>query len=205
MARIAPSPPPSSPCVLSPSTVGIAYAYMEDLYGQAISPCFSESQGDPRSALPPPSPSPLRVVRWQETLQHHPNGQLIWFLIWGLQEGFRLGYRAQWRYLHPAKRNIPSAYEHPQVIDAYLTNECHLGRVLGPFTQPLCPLHINHFGVIPKKTQLGRWRLIVGLSFPDEASVNDGSPVITVHFTTTPLIWMFSRFSSLARTPNCPS
>ena len=88
-----------------------------------------------------------------------------------------LGYRAPWRHLRPAKRNIPSAYEHPQVIDAYLTNECHLGRVLGPFTQPPCPLHINRFGVIPKKTQPGRWRLIVDLSFPDGgASVNDGIP-----------------------------
>ena len=76
----------------------------------------------------------------------------------------------------PSQTNIPSAYEHPQVIDDYLTNDCHLGRVLGPFTQPPCPRHINRFGVIPKKTQPGRWRLIVDWSFLDGASVNDGIP-----------------------------
>ena len=79
--------------------------------------------------------------------------------------------------LRSAKRNIPSAYEHPQVVDAYLANECRLGRVLGPIPQPpLGTLHINRFGVIPKKTQPGKWRLIVDLSFPMGASVNDGIP-----------------------------
>ena len=37
-------------------------------------------------------------------------------------------------------------------------------------------LHINRFRVIPKKTQPEKWRLIVDLSFPMGASVNDGIP-----------------------------
>ena len=35
-------------------------------------------------------------------------------------------------------------------------------------------MHISRFGVIPKKSQLGKWRLIVDLSYPNGASVNDG-------------------------------
>ena len=62
-------------------------------------------------------------------------------------------------------------------MDAYLANECIMGRVLGPFPQPpLGTLHVNRFGVIPKMAQPGKWRLIVDLSFPMEASVNDGIP-----------------------------
>ena len=36
------------------------------------------------------------------------------------------------------------------------------------------PLHTSRFGVIPKGHQSGKWRLIVNLSAPKWASVNDG-------------------------------
>ena len=66
------------------------------------------------------------------------------FLARGLHKGFRLGYQARWTQLCPAKRNIPSAYEHPRVVDAYIANEHHMGRVLGQFAQaPLCALHFR--------------------------------------------------------------
>ena len=46
---------------------------------------------------------------------------------------------------------------------------------MGPFiSPPLSRLHISSFGVIPKKGQLGKWRLIVDLSSPWGARVNDG-------------------------------
>jgi len=59
-----------------------------------------------------------------------------------------------------------------------------LGRVLGLLEPNLHPLvHINRFGVIPKKHQPGRWRLIVDLS---QASVNDGiePELCTLHYTS---------------------
>ena len=34
-------------------------------------------------------------------------------------------------------------------------------------------VHINRFGVIPKKYELGKWRLITHLSYPEGSSVND--------------------------------
>ena len=61
------------------------------------------------------------------------------------------------------------------MADAYLANEVSLGRVAGPFDSPPLPgLHISSFGVIPKKGQPGKWRLIVELSPPNWSSVNDG-------------------------------
>jgi len=45
----------------------------------------------------------------------------------------------------------------------------------GPFPSvPLPNLQISSFGVIPKKGQIGKWRLIGDLSSPRGSSVNDG-------------------------------
>ncbi len=69
---------------------------------------------------------------------------------------------------------MQSSQEQPEVVDEYLAEECGKGRVLGPLNQEHLPhIHTNRFGVIPKGTT-GRWRLIVDMSFPEGASVNDG-------------------------------
>ena len=70
---------------------------------------------------------------------------------------------------------MPSALEHPHVIEKYIGEECEAKRFVGPFRpKEICGLHINRFGVIPKGRTPGKWRLITNLSFPDGASVNDG-------------------------------
>jgi hypothetical protein len=51
-----------------------------------------------------------------------------------------------------------------------------MGRVLGPFSSPPPGLHRSRFRVIPKKSQPGKWCLIVDLSAPHGHSVNDGIP-----------------------------
>ena len=73
----------------------------------------------------------------------------------GLRFGFKLGFSPS-QSLKPAKRNKPSAYEHPSVIDEYLATEVSSGRVAGSFASPPVPLlHVSSFGVIPKKVQRG--------------------------------------------------
>ena len=102
----------------------------------------------------------------------YPDKQLV---LDGLQNGFRLGCSSQRHQLKATKHNIPSAYEHPEVVEAYLLAECQKGRVLGPFpSHPVAPLQISRFGVIPKRSQPGKWRLILDLSFPEDSSVNAG-------------------------------
>ena len=69
---------------------------------------------------------------------------------------------------------MQSASKHPEVINDYLQKEILQEQIRGPFPPHLAPsVHINRFGVIPKKHQPGKWRLITDLSFPEGASVND--------------------------------
>ena len=137
----------------------------------------------------------MEQFSWE--LRHHPNPQHVAFVLEGLRFGFKLGFSPS-QSLKPAKRNKPSAYEHPSVIDEYLATEVSLGRVAGPFASPPVPLlHVSSFGVIPKKGQPGKWRLIVDLSSPGGASVNDGinPDEFTLHNTTVDqVIRMVSQF-----------
>ena len=126
-------------------------------------------------ALPPVSSvSPLNVDEFCRELATHPDQQQVAFVLQGIRHGFKLGFQSTHR-LRPATKNKPSAFQHAKVVDEYLANEVSLGRVAGPFNSPPLPrLHISSFGVIPKKGQPGKWRLIVDLSSPGGASVNDG-------------------------------
>ena len=57
--------------------------------------------------------------------------------------------------LADSKRNKPSAFQNPHIIDEYLANEVARSRVAGPFTSiPLPNLHVSSFGVTPKKVNL---------------------------------------------------
>ena len=118
--------------------------------------------------------SPLSVAEFSRELAGHPDQTAVSYVLDGLSNGFRLGFHPT-RRLKSAKRNKPSAWQHASVIDDYLANEVALHRVVGPFASPPLPnLHVSSFGVIPKKGQPGKWRLITDLSSPRGASVNDG-------------------------------
>ena len=104
----------------------------------------------------------------------HPGQSAVRFILDGLRNGFRLDFN-QFRRLKSAKKNKPSANQNAEVVDRYLANEVSLGRVLGPLPSPPLPnLHMTNFGVIPKRGQPGKWRLIVDLSSPGGLSINDG-------------------------------
>ena len=118
--------------------------------------------------------SPLNVLQFTLDLADHPDRQAVNYVLEGLGHGFLLGFQPA-RSLRAAKRNKPSAFQNPHIIDEYLANELARSRVAGPFVSiPLPNLHFNSFGVIPKKGQPAKWRLIVALSSPQGYSVNDG-------------------------------
>ena len=78
--------------------------------------------------------------------------------------------------LRPKGCNMLSGIDHPQVVDVYLALERSLGHV-GAISQSSLPtlhLHTSLFGVIPKQSKPGKWRLIIDLSSPEGWSVNDG-------------------------------
>ena len=66
-----------------------------------------------------------------------------------------------------------SATQNKGVAEKYLAKECQAGTVIGPVDKTSVYIHIDRFGVIPKPSQPGEWMLIVDLSHPENASVND--------------------------------
>lgn len=120
------------------------------------------------------SPVQQCLREWERLLNGHPDAIFRDYVLNGLRRGFRVGF--QEGPLGAARRNLPSADEHREVVTEYLANERALGRVTGPIGDVALKqqrVHISPFGVIPKKTP-GKWRLIVDLSAPKGQSVNDG-------------------------------
>ena len=116
--------------------------------------------------------SPLNFELFEAELTLYPDRAKANFVLQGIKEGFRLGCDKPVT-LKSARRNKLSAYQHSGVIDAYLANEVRLGRLAGPFDAlPMQDLHVSSFGVIPKKGQPDKWRLIVDLSSPHGHSVS---------------------------------
>ncbi len=121
--------------------------------------------------------SPMNRQTWERELAGHPDAVLVAELLKGIEEGFRLGYEQGRAPLRAEGKNMPSAMEHGNVVDKYLSAEVEAGRVAvaGSLQQAeTWAIHCSPFGVIPKKNRPGKFRLIMNLSAPDGASVNDG-------------------------------
>ena len=89
-------------------------------------------------------------------------------------QGYTVGIPDRTKEMVPSKRNMQSALQNTEVIEEYLLLEVAKGNIRGPFMPgSIQPLHINQFGVIPKRHQPGKWRLITDLSYPEGRSVND--------------------------------
>ena len=118
--------------------------------------------------------TPLIVQYWSLALQQHPDREFVSYILEGLAYGFHVGLDPGDRS-YSCKDNMQSAYDNPKPVDDYLAVELAAGRIVGPFDpNELCNVHISRFGVIPKPNQFGKWRLILDLSSPKEASVTDG-------------------------------
>ena len=125
-------------------------------------------------------PPELRVIHsslydhfhaWQAAFGAHPDMQFVIYILDGIRYGFRIGFSHR-QQLVPAIRNAPSAMEHPEVVEQYLTDEISAGWMIGPFSESDIPgFKISRMGVIPEGHTPGRWRLITDLSFPPGASV----------------------------------
>ncbi len=132
------------------------YIYRDDLlaleqaHGQQVLPT------NPRLEL---IVTPLRVEAWQHYLSGHPDRLFTRYLLQGICQGFRIGFHSR-SACRRAKRNLRSTYEHPEVVDAYLSQELHLQRVIRVPPSAACTfpnLQISPIGVIPKRNRPGKW------------------------------------------------
>ena len=121
--------------------------------------------------------TPLVIPKWTQALQAYPLKSLATFFLTGITSGFRVGYNRPRRPLKSAHKNLAGALLHPDVVEDYLAAEVLSHRVAGPYARNSCPdPHISRFGVIPKRHQQRKWRLIIDLSYPKLHSVNDSIP-----------------------------
>ena len=120
-----------------------------------------------------PVTTPLKVNEWARLLAYHPDRAFVDYILSGIKGDFRIGYKSH-NKLRSAHRNVLSALKHPQVVQKYLDAEMHTGRVLGPFHPKEMKVHISRFGVILKKHQPGKWRLILDLLHRENDSINAG-------------------------------
>lgn len=116
-------------------------------------------------------PTPVVVDRLDFLLSGYDHSTAE-FLSMGFRKGFPLHYDGI-RGCSDTK-NLISAVNNSEVVDAKITKEVEAGRIAGPFrNRPFLPFRISPLGVIPMKTP-GEFRLIHHLSYPKGLSVNDG-------------------------------
>ena len=128
---------------------------------------------NPNSERDPADTTPLDAARWQRLLVGHPDRDFASYVSRGLKFGFDIGHRGH----RPAltARNLRSAFEHADFVDAHLEQSIAAGHTAGPFSSPPFPsMCCSGVGVVPKKS--GKLRLIHHLSAPAGVSVNDGIP-----------------------------
>jgi len=143
------------------------YRYMKDLLLlDACRPTQEEFR------VPFKAASPLNLSMWTSLLADHPDPSFTNYILTGIQDGFRLGFDRR-HILNSSSGNMPCKV--PSIIYDYLQREVLLGRMIKLPPNFFPPgIHISPVGIVPKKNKPGKWRLIMDLSSPDKASINDG-------------------------------
>ena len=119
-------------------------------------------------------PTPINPKKLEIWLEGYEETKKL-YLLKGFCEGFDVGYKKDSNQkISHSNKNLKSSYEHPDVVDAKLAQELDNKRIAGPFREkPFDPFVLSPIGVVPKK-ELGKFRMIQHLSYPEGSSVNDG-------------------------------
>ena len=120
-----------------------------------------------------PVTTPLRADTWAQALLSHSDRLGVDSLIQGIHGGFRIGLQLQpsCRYSH----NMPSGSQQEAMVDDFFAATMHSGVHAWAIFHSRVLRDCHHYmGVIPKKTP-GKWLVIVDLSRPKGASINDNT------------------------------
>ena len=139
---------------------------LRDIYESVVANGTYNYQGARRRV-----PSGLCIEAWKKHLSQYTDHNLVDFLAYGWPVNY-----------HPSSPLIATTDNHPSAlgydsdIDFYVTTEFSFGALAGPFSHPPIPhCHTSPLMTKPKKDSQHR-RVIVDLSWPDGAAVNDGIP-----------------------------
>ena len=150
------------------------YPYTQQLL--ALDACRNKQQQLPHVLCTITTP-----MKREAGLMSHPDQEFASYILWGIEQGFRVGFDANRTQLRQRSGNLLSATEQPEVIQTYLDKEVAAGRVAKASSAQ--GIRCSPFGAIPKKSKPGQWRRILDLSSPEGHSVNDG---ITKELATSP-------------------
>ena len=120
----------------------------------------------------PRAPSPVNVVPLLPALHSHPDQQFAQYIKEGLQFSFRISFN-QVHPLQSCAGNHPSATKHLAVVWEHVRTELIRGSLVGWPPPAADCVQLSPLGLLPKP-QSNKWCLIVNLSAPAGASVNDG-------------------------------
>lgn len=113
---------------------------------------------------------PIKINVIKQLLDSYENEIDALILFTGFNEGFRLHYTGP--RVSSFAHNLVSAQTYSLETKLKLLKEVELGRMLGPFSQKsISILRISPIGLVPKN--IGGWRLITHLSFPNNSNIND--------------------------------
>ena len=119
------------------------------------------------------------IPTWLAYLRKHPDHRFAEYIYQGISNGFRIGFNYA-SPLHPARGNMSSTRDNATVVDEYIEEELQIGRLVSVTPSSIPGIQLSPFGVIPKRGQPNKWRLIIDLSSPKGYSVNDGiDPALT--------------------------
>ena len=112
--------------------------------------------------------SNLNIEAWEKCLQNYPDQLLLQYLKFG----FPLSIHQDNKLNNDHVNNHFSARQFPQAVDEYLAKEIKMGAILGPVDNIQCPeYHCSPLLTRPKDGD--KRRIILDLSYPQGASVND--------------------------------
>ena len=144
-------------------SAGGQYRYTQDLLALEAIPSQPLSHGFSVAGV-------LPTGKWNPYLSCHPDQVFANYLRRGLAQGFKIGFDRS----HPLGRsedNYVSATRRPTHVIKYIEGEAAAGRLR--LVHSSTRFHTSPLGLVPKDHMPDRFHLIINLSTPDGASVND--------------------------------
>ena len=91
--------------------------------------------GVPPAVTLKPIATPLNADAWAQALHNHPDQAFVAALVDEIRHSFRIGLMPS-TACHSSSQNFPSAWEHEDVVDAFIAQQLATGFMTGPFLHP---------------------------------------------------------------------